>query len=160
MRPSKRDQFPKVVDLEPKPASLWSIDTCRSEEKEEMTLGTLKGCHKFLINGKFSTCGASSRDNVRFCGRTNALSKQRVEIKMSTFEGSCVKLSRGNRHKKCEMKLFRLNKRKDRMWVEYRARTCMMARTTWGQMGFPFLHEKIADSVWRALGWTTKSRMR
>ena len=35
------------VDLEPKPASLCWTSTYASEEKEDMILGTSRGCYKF-----------------------------------------------------------------------------------------------------------------
>ena len=28
-----------------------------------------------------------------------------------------------------------------------------MARKIWTQMGVPFLYERIAESMWRAMGW-------
>ena len=54
------------MDLEPKPASLWWSNTYASGEKEDMILGTSKGCYKFpfehefriLVNRQGKTCGA------------------------------------------------------------------------------------------------------
>ena len=45
------------VDLEPKPASLWSASTYASEEKEDMILGTSKGCCKFPFEDEFRILG-------------------------------------------------------------------------------------------------------
>ena len=44
------------VDLEPKPASLWTT-TYASEEKEDMILGTSKGCYIFLFENEFRMLG-------------------------------------------------------------------------------------------------------
>ena len=41
------------VDLEPKPASLWWTSANASEEKEDMILGTSKGCYKFPFEDEF-----------------------------------------------------------------------------------------------------------
>ena len=68
------------MDLEPKPASLWWTSTYASEEKEDMILGTSKVCSKFPSE---RMCFESSRENVRCCGRTNAVSKQGL------LEGHC-----------------------------------------------------------------------
>ena len=37
------------VDLEPEPASLWWASTYASEEKDDMTLVTAKGCYEFPL---------------------------------------------------------------------------------------------------------------
>ena len=49
-------------------------------------------------------------------------------------------------------RLFRLKRQKDETWVEYHTRTCKMARKMWVQMGLPFPREKIAESMWPAMG--------
>ena len=41
------------VELEPKLASLWWTSTYASEEKEDMILGTSKGCQKFPVEEEF-----------------------------------------------------------------------------------------------------------
>ena len=50
-------------------------------------------------------------------------------------------------------RLFRLTRPKNQSWVDYHARTFLIARKIWVQMGLPFLCEKIAESMWRAMGW-------
>ena len=47
------------VDLEPKPASLGWTSTCASEEKEDVILGTTKGCYKFPFEDKFRILGCA-----------------------------------------------------------------------------------------------------
>ena len=47
-----------------------------------------------------------------------------------------------------------LEKQKEETWVEYQTRTSIMARKIWVQMKLPFLYEKIAESMWRAMEWT------
>ena len=57
-------------------------------------------------------------------------------------------------------RLFRLQKQKDETWVEYHTRTCIVARKIWVQMDLPFLFEKIAEVMWRAMGgYAMKRRM-
>ena len=48
--------------------------------------------------------------------------------------------------------LFRFKRHKDETWVAYHT-TCEMAKKIWIQMGLPFLFERIAESMWRALEW-------
>ena len=50
-------------------------------------------------------------------------------------------------------RLFRVRKHKEETWVEFHTRTFHIARKIWVKMGPPFLHEKIAEGVWRAMGW-------
>ena len=67
------------VELEPKPASLWWRSTHASEEEEDIILGTSKGCYDFLFEDEIQDtgmCNEPSRENVRCCRRTNAVSKQ------------------------------------------------------------------------------------
>ena len=52
---------------------------------------------------------------------------------------------------KTMMRLFRFKRKKDETWVKFHARTCIMARNICIQMGLPFLHEKFAESMWRAM---------
>ena len=42
---------------------------------------------------------------------------------------------------------------KKETWPNYHTRTCNMARKIWIKMGLPFLYERIAESMWRAMGW-------
>ena len=55
-----------------------------------------------------------------------------------------VKISPGHR--------FRFKREKDKTWADYYARTCRTAMKK-VQMGLSFLHEVIAESMWRAMGY-------
>ena len=97
-----------------------------------------------------------------------------LKVKMSASSGPCVCcLFLWNRklivdtadigkiegwETKTMTRLFRLKRRKDETWVEYHTRTCNMATKIWVQMGLPFLYEKIAESVWRAMEWYVMKR--
>ena len=64
------------VDLEPKPASLWWTSTYASEDMEDMILGTLKG---LPLGRRIQDTGMddeSLRENMRRCGRKNAVDEQ------------------------------------------------------------------------------------
>ena len=54
---------------------------------------------------------------------------------------------------KMMMRLFRFKRRTDEPWVEFHTRCCKTVRKIWIQIGLPFLHDKIAESMWRAMGW-------
>ena len=45
-------------------------------------------------------------------------------------------------------------KQKEETWVDYYARACKTARKIWVQKGLTFLYEVIAESMWRAMGWS------
>ena len=51
------------------------------------------------------------------------------------------------------MRLFRFKRQKEETWVDYNTRTCTVARKIRIQMCLPFLQEKIAEIMWRAMGW-------
>ena len=57
-------------------------------------------------------------------------------------------------------KSFLLERQKEGTWVEYETRTSTMARKIWVQMKLPFLFlkKKIAESVWRAMGWACNEK--
>ena len=55
------------LDLEPKPASLWWTSTYASEEKEDMTLDTSKGCYKFHFEDEFRILGCVRNRQGRTC---------------------------------------------------------------------------------------------
>ena len=55
-------------------------------------------------------------------------------------------------------RLFRIKRHKEETWVGYHTRTCNMARKVWIQMGWPFLYEVIAESMWRTVGWAYDER--
>ena len=59
---------------------------------------------------------------------------------------------------KTELRLFRFKRQEEETWVDYNARTCGTARKIWIRMGLPFLHEVIAGSMWRAMGWVCDER--
>ena len=56
------------MDLEPKPASLWWTSTYASEEKEDMILGTSKGCYKFPFEEDFKILGCMMNRQGKTCG--------------------------------------------------------------------------------------------
>ena len=56
------------------------------------------------------------------------------------------------------MRLFRFKRGKDETWVEYHTRCCKAARKIWIQLGLPFPSAKIAENMWRALGWVCDQR--
>ena len=60
---------------------------------------------------------------------------------------------------KTMIKLFRLKRQKDETWVEYHTRTCNLARKIWVKMKLPFLYEKVAESMWRAMGWACDKKV-
>ena len=63
------------VDLEPKPAT----STFASEEKEEMILGTSKGCYKLLFKGKRATLWKKECSwQIRPSGRTSKYTRARM----------------------------------------------------------------------------------
>ena len=45
------------VDMNPKPASLWCTSTYAYAKKEDMILGTSKGCYKFPLEDEFKILG-------------------------------------------------------------------------------------------------------
>ena len=55
------------VDLETRPASLWLTSTYVSEEKEDMTLGTSKGCYKFPFEDEFKILGCMMNRQGKTC---------------------------------------------------------------------------------------------
>ena len=72
------DEAVRVV-LDPKPASLWWTSKFASEEKEDLILSTSKRSLQFSIWIRFQDtgmCDESSRENLRRCGRKNAVSWQ------------------------------------------------------------------------------------
>ena len=61
---------------------------------------------------------------------------------------------------KTMVRLFRDKRHKEETWVADHKRICNMSRKIWTQMGLSFFHERIAESVWRAMGWVCdESRM-
>ena len=56
-----------IVDLEPKPASLWWTSTSASEEMEDMILGTSKGCYKFPFEEDFRILGRVMNRQGKTC---------------------------------------------------------------------------------------------
>ena len=167
-------------DLEPKPASLWWTSTYDSEEKSDVNLGSTSGCYTYPFEENFQDfglCNESPKDNVRCCGRTNAvdtqsllegdtdIQKQRcsVEDKVSKTGGPrlCslgvskrkMVVEHTNDETKTMIRLFRFKRNKDETWVAYHTRTCEMAKNIWTQVGLPFLYEIIPESMWRAMEW-------
>ena len=55
------------MDLEPKPASLWWTSTCASEEKEDMILGTSKGCYTFPFEDEIRILGCMMNRQGKTC---------------------------------------------------------------------------------------------
>ena len=55
------------VDLEPKPASLWWTSTYASDEKDDMILGTSKGCYKFPFEDEFRILGCVMNRQGKTC---------------------------------------------------------------------------------------------
>ena len=49
------------------------------------------------------------------------------------------------------VRLFRFNRMKDETWVDFHTKTCNMAGKIWIHIDFPFLYEKFAQSIWRAI---------
>ena len=55
------------VDLEPKPARLWWTSTYASEGKDDILLGTSKGCYKFLFEDEFKVQGCVMNRHGKTC---------------------------------------------------------------------------------------------
>ena len=47
---------------------------------------------------------------------------------------------------------------KEETWADYQTRTSIMARKIWVKMKLPFLCEKIAESMWRAMWWARNEK--
>ena len=167
-------------DLVPKPASLWWTSTYDAEEKVDMILGTTAGCHKFPLRRKFKILGCAvnwqgkSQEAIeeRMQSANKAFWKDILIFKSKDVSWK-VKCRRLDDHVypvfafgsenwsktkltleriKTMLRLFRF-KRHEETWLNYHTRTCNMARKIWIKMGLPFLFEKIAESMWRAIRW-------
>ena len=55
------------MDLEPKHASLWWTSTYAFEEKEDMILGTSKGCYKFPFEDELKILGCMMNRQGKTC---------------------------------------------------------------------------------------------
>ena len=51
------------------------------------------------------------------------------------------------------LRLFGFKRQREETRVDYHTRTCNMTRKIWTEMGLLFLHEVIAESMWRAKRW-------
>ena len=84
------------VDLEPKPASLWWTSTYPSEEKEEMMLGTSKGCYKFPFEEEFKILGCVMNRQGKTCGAVEERMQSATEPFGKTSKYTEVRISRGD----------------------------------------------------------------